>query len=139
MFCVIFQWSRKCKLRGVILYRTFLYFFSIFIILLSSICTGFKPPTTSKFCCALIITVSIGCDIFSFLFLPSLFTKKLCIFLSFILGLSPFMYASWNFKLFLSFLQYKISKSCLHPIILSLFQLFCQKNNWKSHILKVSC
>ena len=90
------------KPRCVTLYRTFLYFFKMFIILLSSIsiCTGFKPSTTSKFCCTLIMIVSTDYDMFSFPFLPSLVIEKLCIFLAFILGLSPFMGASWNSKPF---------------------------------------
>ena len=65
-------------LRGVTLYMTFLYFFKIFNILSSSISiyTGFSPPTTSKFCCALSMTVSIGSSKFFFFFYQATWSKS---------------------------------------------------------------
>ena len=102
----------------------------MFIILSSSIsiCTGFKPPTTWKFCCVLTMIFSTGCDMFSFLFLPSLVIEKLCTFFSFILGLSPFMWANWNFKPFLVlYFRYKTLKCCLHLVIYLFFSYFARK------------
>ena len=75
---------------------------------------GFKPPATSKFCCAQIIIVSMGCDMFSFLFLPSQVIEKLCILLSFILGFFPLIFFKLKFQVFFSdFLSIKNFKKWL--------------------------
>ena len=86
--------------RGVILYKTFLYIFSTFKILSSSIliCIGFSPPAISKFCCARIIIVSIRWAIGSFFLLPRCVIEKLYTFWSFALGVFPLIFVSWNFN-----------------------------------------
>ena len=63
-FCFVsfFIDAGNIRTRGVILYETFLYLFSMFKILQTSIsiCIGFIAPTTSKFYCARITIVSIN-------------------------------------------------------------------------------
>ena len=90
----------KISLRGIISYTTFLYFFKMFITVSSfiSIWIGFKPPTTSKFCCALIITDSIGADIIPFFLFPSFVIEKWWTFLSLVFTSEPCICFSWNVK-----------------------------------------
>ena len=101
--------------RGVTLYKTFLYLFKAFKILSSSssICIGFRPPAISKFCCPRTTIDSIGSYIGNFLFLLRWVIEKFCILLSFVFGIFPLIYVSWNLSSFLrEFFSIRNFKKC---------------------------
>ena len=101
--------------RGVTLYKTFLYLFKAFKILSSSssICIGFRPPAISNICCPRTTIVSIGSYIGNFLFLLRWVIEKFCILLSFVFGIFPLIYVSWNLSSFLrEFFSIRNFKKC---------------------------
>ena len=106
--------------RGIIVYATFLYFLKMLITVSSCISNwiGFKPPATSKFCCALIIADSIGSDLIPFFLFQVLLLRNGELFITSFYFWTSICF-SWNVKFVLRVFFFKLSF-----LKLSFWQLF---------------